>query len=249
MKRILILTLLSVFINTAKTQSPCCRYIDINVKIIEPSVKTIVYTPGVLYYKLRIYNPGYDTIRSIDTFRYRIYHPYNKNQNDTFERFSWRFPRAVAKGDSIDLIGNLKLTDTITHDIYGFRLYSFLTNSKAYDIIPENSTEIQDNCPDLTLKSIYSPKHVSVNSISNNPLLIYPNPADEFVNINLPTELLNQPCQLKIYDMQGRNIQSLSFTSSTINVPIQTLNFANGNYLIILQNNTTMHKSILTVKH
>lgn len=246
MKHIKLAIILTFFIN--QTNAQCCRYINIKVKIIEPSTKTIVYTPGKLYYKIRIYNPGFDTIRPIDSFIYFI----NRSKNfgaDIYQSFKYRFPRPVAKGDSIDIIGNFNLTDSVNNPQYTISTSGTLRNRKEFDIIPETISERSDNSSDVTFQQIYDPNHTNITGIFKNQLMVFPNPANTLFNISIPSELLKQTCQIKIIDMQGRLINSYLFANTNANFQIPIEELANGNYLILLESETTNYQSILSIQH
>ncbi|MEA2042353.1 MAG: LamG-like jellyroll fold domain-containing protein [Bacteroidota bacterium] len=71
----------------------------------------------------------------------------------------------------------------------------------------------------------------SVNEVSNLNVNIYPNPANEFVNINLSE--LNNISEIAVYDITGRKV----FTSATLNqsvISINTSDFASGLYNVVL---------------
>lgn len=246
MKQIILTLIFSVFI--LKVNAQCCRYINIKVKLIEPSTKTIVYSPGKLYYKIRIYNPGYDTIRSIDSFIYST--TINRNFGPfIYKSFRYRFTRAVAKGDSIDIVGNLDITDSVSNPQYSLTVSGTLRNRKEFDIIPETIPERSDNSSDVTFQQIYNPQHSSIPTILKNRLTIFPNPANTIFNISMPTELLKQTCNIKIIDMQGRLINSYLLASANANFQIPIEELANGNYLILLESETTNYLSILSIQH
>lgn len=75
-------------------------------------------------------------------------------------------------------------------------------------------------------------------------LLVYPNPAGEFTQINLRE---NGSYLLKVYDAKGKLINTVNFVDST---NLNTSNFAQGSYIIevkSLQNGTTLRK--ILIKH
>ncbi len=246
MKHSIFLIILIAFIDRANAQ--CCRYINIKVKLIEPSSKTIVYSPGKLYYKIRIYNPGSDTIRSIDSFIYsttiiRNFGPY------IYKVFKYQFTRSVAKGDSIDIVGNLDITDSVSNPQYSLTVSGILRNRKTYDIIEETTVERNDNSSQVTIQQVYDPKHAGVSGVFKNQLTIFPNPANTQFNISIPSELIKQTCSIKIIDMQGRLINSYSIYSADANFQIPIEGIANGNYLILLASETANYQSMLSIQH
>ncbi|MDI1234253.1 MAG: T9SS type A sorting domain-containing protein [bacterium] len=246
MKHLILAIIFSVFL--IKVNAQCCRYINIKVKIVEPSTKTVVYSPGKVYYKVRVYNPGFDTIRTLDSFIYSLQITRNFGPN-IYKVFKYRFTKVVPKGDSIDIVGNLDITDSVSNPQYNLTVSGTLRNRKEYDIIEETSVERNDNSSDVTFQQVYDPKHTIINSIFKNQLKIFPNPANTIFNISVPSDLLNQTCNIKIIDMQGRLINSylLSSANSNFQIPIEQL--ANGNYLILLESETKNFQSILSIQH
>ena len=246
MKNLILVLLLSIF--SIQGNAQCCRYINIKVKVIEPSTKTIVFSPGKLYYKIRIYNPGFDTIRPIDSFFYYI----NRSKNfgaDIYQTFKYRFTRSVPKGDSIDIIGNFNITDSVSNPQYTLSTSGTLRNRKEFDIIPETITERNDNSSDITFQQVYDPKHAGVSGVFKNQLTIFPNPANTQFNISIPSELIKQTCSIKIIDMQGRLINSYLIASADANFQIPIEGIANGNYLILLASETANYQSLLSIQH
>ncbi len=246
MKNLILAFVLSIF--SIQGNAQCCRYINIKVKVIEPSAKTIVYSPGKLYYKIRIYNPGFDTIRPIDSFIYSI--TINRNFGPfIYKSFRYRFSRPVPKGDSIDIVGNLDVTDSVNNPQYNLTVSGTLRNRKEFDIIPETIPERNDNSSDVTFQQVYDPKHAGVSGVFKNQLTIFPNPANTQFNISIPSELIKQTCNITIIDMQGRLINSYLIASADANFQIPIEGIANGNYLILLASETANYQSMLSIQH
>ncbi|MBK6839907.1 MAG: T9SS type A sorting domain-containing protein [Bacteroidetes bacterium] len=76
--------------------------------------------------------------------------------------------------------------------------------------------------------------YVGLSSVEKEAeLSVYPNPADNFINIKLKSEQLNN-CSLNIFDQSGRLcFSSLSSTNST---SIAVKNLETGVYLLVIQN-------------
>jgi len=246
MKNLILAFVLSIF--SIQGNAQCCRYINIKVKLIEPSTKTIVYSPGKVYYKIRVYNPGVDTIRTVDSFVYSLEITRNFGSN-IYRVFKYRFTRPVAKGDSIDIPGNLDITDSVSNPQYSITVSGTLRNRKEFDIIDETVLERYDNSSEVTFQQVYDPKHTGVSGVFKNPLTIFPNPANTIFNISVPSELLKQTCNIKIIDMQGRLINSYLIASADANFQIQIDEIANGNYLILLASETANYQSMLSIQH
>jgi aminopeptidase N len=70
-----------------------------------------------------------------------------------------------------------------------------------------------------------------LDSIPGSPLDIYPNPASEFITINLHQNFTNKPGDITIYDAAGR----LMFENKNITTPVSTISvrhFARGIYFL-----------------
>lgn len=70
-----------------------------------------------------------------------------------------------------------------------------------------------------------------------NRIIVYPNPADTVLNINMPDGLVADNASIKLYDINGRLIidNTPTINNSTIKIDVQ--NLSNGVYLIHLKNN------------
>src|SRR5690606_5462758 len=77
-----------------------------------------------------------------------------------------------------------------------------------------------------------------------NQLLLYPNPAKDFVTI---TNLPHGETQIKVFDLSGKEVFSKHINSET--TIINTTNFANGVYLLrINYNGNVAHKKLVVNK-
>ena len=84
---------------------------------------------------------------------------------------------------------------------------------------------------------------------SINQLLVFPNPCNNLLNLAVPLELSKKTCNIKIIDIQGRLINSYLLDSANTNFQIPIEELANGNYLILLESETTNYQSILSIHH
>lgn len=99
-----------------------------------------------------------------------------------------------------------------------------------------------------SLDSFYVDNLVNTNGIiSANDVDVYPNPADEFVNISLSLDR-NYPVQLKIFSVDGRLMQEQNMESTQLkNVRISTADLPNGVYTmqIIIDNQLVTKRLII----
>jgi hypothetical protein len=88
-----------------------------------------------------------------------------------------------------------------------------------------------------------------INAIYDNQLanevIMYPNPANDFVTIN--TNTLGESVEVSIYDTYGQLIQKINFTDQNIIVPVRHLQ--DGLYIIKIENNSVVYTGKLQVKH
>ena len=69
-----------------------------------------------------------------------------------------------------------------------------------------------------------------------NVITVYPNPTSEIININLPDRILNQSVEVKIYDVNGREIKTTSKSVENTNFSINVNSYPVGVYLIRIHN-------------
>ena len=85
---------------------------------------------------------------------------------------------------------------------------------------------------------------LSVNEFSENSISMYPNPANNELNFNFG---LQSVANVIVYDLHGKKIQSYGVNNSEV-LNISTKNFANGMYIVEVQNqngNTVRKKLIV----
>jgi hypothetical protein len=81
-------------------------------------------------------------------------------------------------------------------------------------------------------------------AISDN-IQVYPNPASDVVNIQLPTDG-SLVSRIRIYDIQGRLIIDKTFSTSTVKIDLKPLQ--NGVYQMVVNGNTTSAKTLVVLK-
>jgi hypothetical protein len=81
-------------------------------------------------------------------------------------------------------------------------------------------------------------------AISDN-IQVYPNPASEVVNIQLPADG-SLVSRIRIYDIQGRLIIDKTFSTSTVKIDVKPLQ--NGVYQMVVNGNTTSAKTLVVLE-
>lgn len=90
---------------------------------------------------------------------------------------------------------------------------------------------------------------IEENVMSENSLLLYPQPATDFVNIDLKN-YDQSAIKAKIYDLSGKMVQSSELVVHSRKVQIETSDLANGVYFITIsdKNNESITKKLVITK-
>ena len=80
-----------------------------------------------------------------------------------------------------------------------------------------------------------------VQEFMNDKVLIYPNPASNFINISTSS---NENCEITIKDMTGKIIFNSIFNTKII---VNTENYSKGIYLIDIKNTFGIHSRKVTI--
>jgi hypothetical protein len=150
-----------------------------------------------------------------------------KNSNDEFELILGTETGQINHYNNIS--GNLNGTfNLVTNDFENIKegdrgsvFLSDITNDGQYDLFVGN---IAGGV------GIYTHLPVGVDSyISSNPLLIFPNPANDFIRIELPASSV-LPASIDILDCSGRLVKQTTMKSSNENIMVDEL--SSGVYLV-----------------
>lgn len=116
-------------------------------------------------------------------------------------------------------------------------------NSLDTDLIPDDNEGIV--LVKMTVKNIsaendsvaffvrFNVGAIGINNLANNHLIVYPNPAKNYINIDYTGN--NNFNNVEIYDAVGKVVKQISTTS--VNQTIAVSDLANGVYLVMLKNN------------
>ncbi|MFQ3575961.1 MAG: T9SS type A sorting domain-containing protein [Cytophagales bacterium] len=115
-------------------------------------------------------------------------------------------------------------------------------NSTNLTVSNQNVTVNVSETPRYILAKVEGPNSISDPLSSPKGLLIYPNPVEDEINFELPSE----QCQVKITDMKGSTIIEFFSASSFAKVPTEILQ--KGIYLVSVQEKNGMKHSAKVVK-
>ncbi len=165
----------------------------------------VYFSPDSLYYDY--YNP-------------LPYTPQIENNATNFiaDSSGWTLIEGYFKasgGEKYLYIGNFKdSANTVSlitpNNIGAFKSYFYIDNVQLYE------------CDSL----------VGIDELPENPVRIYPNPAQDFVSIDIPGNYQNP--QLSIYNLTGQLISQKQLIQPTTQIPISEL--GNGMYIFVIRN-------------
>lgn len=69
-----------------------------------------------------------------------------------------------------------------------------------------------------------------------NTITVYPNPTNQFININLPETIINQKVEIIIYDINGRELKTNKQQIESTTFSLDVSAFSNGVYLLRILN-------------
>jgi hypothetical protein len=233
-----------------------CQYyfrdVDDERQLQGKNIKYPVFSPNENYFCGRIYG-------------YPDFHVFSAEPSDTlviYELPVTKEPKYV----EFDSLSNIKcfspnsnsLLMVINNQIYDFDLftgkviskmdYTFEHEITKIDVSPENSTlavithdwkNKTNNIYIFNYENYFS-QIASVNEINENSISIYPNPAEDYIeiNINKPSEGLkpSEGSEFEIYDVLGEKVMSESIHPMTRSHRMNVGNLPKGVYFIRIGN-------------
>ena len=98
---------------------------------------------------------------------------------------------------------------------------------------------------DFFIYDIESPAAVAIQA----PLKaeIYPNPANEKLEINIPQ--VNTAGNIGIYDLSGKQLGSVALSSTATHYELDTRMLTPGHYFIVIQTGKTIQSQQVVIKH
>lgn len=94
----------------------------------------------------------------------------------------------------------------------------------------------------------YIPQTTGLSNLNENELVVFPNPASEFLAIQLP-DISKQSVELELYSMEGKLLQSGNMPAgSTLNY-LDTRLLYNGNYFLHIKTKDATYKRKLLISH
>lgn len=92
--------------------------------------------------------------------------------------------------------------------------------------------EIIIRCLDITI-SVITPSSIKESERINSPFLIYPQPANDVLNIKSNSELLNKIDLIKLYDIYGSIVYQSTSTVGDFSIPVSSI--SSGMYFLQIQ--------------
>jgi hypothetical protein len=100
-----------------------------------------------------------------------------------------------------------------------------------------------------TVSSVFIPSAISSAKSSDQlSLKIFPNPASDIANIEIPNNKTNDPFELHIYNMIGELIFENRIEKGQNSLVLDTRNWPKSSYFVIVNNSTVIYKAILIKK-
>lgn len=137
-----------------------------------------------------------------------------------------------------------------------FKVSEFLPGATAVqlrftveDLINTNLSQSGQNVIEAAIDDfiIYDGTPLSVDNVGINLKAdIYPNPADDVVNIALPK---GSKGSITMYDLTGKTISKVDVTDATEKYSISTANLAPGTYMLLMQTQYAVQNTKVVVNH
>ena len=128
--------------------------------------------------------------------------------------------------------------------------YKWLSITEKIPMLEVSGTEIGGTFTPTSIK--YRDNYIafakaSLNSIANQNVLVYPNPANNAITIAIPN-LIKHDFKIFMFDVNGKQIENLEFkTNETNSVFLNTSNLASGKYTIIINNSSSYNFTTLNI--
>jgi len=131
-------------------------------------------------------------------------------------------------------MGHIITGDTLNNQAWGeLSLYGYYSNDSLIGEVvvdaPQNS--LRTGPATLKRSGVVTPVGVKTLESNSNTILIYPNPANEIVTINL-NNLINEVAEIKIFSAIGTLVKSKTIKQN--NQQINTRDLSNGIYMVVI---------------
>lgn len=141
----------------------------------------------------------------------------------------------------------MSVGDTFTQDDVNTGIITYL-NSETIAYADQFKVDIQNAANGWLPNQIISMGTLSISEFELGNLSVWPNPANETINIKLNNNVSNSDVHVNLFDIQGRTIQNLTYKANS-NAFVKTINLNNvvsGIYLLeIKQGNKKATKKII----
>ena len=129
--------------------------------------------------------------------------------------------------------------------------YKWLSTSEKIPMLEVSGTQIGNTFTPTQIRyrdNYKTTTNVNVSIIPplSSRLTAYPNPAKNIVTIEVPGFIKNS-LKLLVFDMEGKNIESLNFEAFENQIILNTSYFANGKYTAIVTNGNIFNYTSITI--
>jgi hypothetical protein len=133
--------------------------------------------------------------------------------------------------------------------IQKYRLHACLQLARSKLIKQEFNCRESEKANASTSKTNITKIVGTATQILSNEVLVYPNPGNNFVHIQLNLSQ-STPFRVQITDLNGREIYQNEYQNGKQNIRLPTRNWQNGiYYLSIIQKNTLIHSEKMAIQH
>lgn len=220
------------------------RIVNLRVNIISPLKNSFIKSPGSVNVQFSVYNQGPDVVKPSDTI---IFYP---KSNDTLFKYKRAYStKIIQAGDSE--IFNVLIPHNASYDnnFYNLGITALYAYNKSPDSVRSEPLSWQkDNTFFITVRHRSATSNINLIQ-SLKPVKTYPNPANNFVIIDLTNIKLSALSRIFVSDLHGGVVKNYNIPifSKEINLPIMEL--ANGIYIISVITPNSVYNSKLIVNH
>ncbi len=141
------------------------------------------------------------------------------------------FKQDNASGSEVDFTASINQEQTVITITPAANLLYLQNYYVAIGAVLENF----NNIPNEPAESIFTTELMSlVNTVDENLFYLYPNPAQNYLNINFTARLMDSSCEIIIYDMLGKIVLRQQPDCQHTGIDITSL--TNGHYIARMEN-------------
>lgn len=114
--------------------------------------------------------------------------------------------------------------------------YKWLSNTEKIPVLEVSGTEIGGNFTPTIIRyrdNVKAGTNVGINGIDKSLRVVYPNPANDQLNIEWST-LIPRDLKLFVFDMEGKLVESITYTLEDKTIKVNTTKLSSGKYVALL---------------